>query len=339
MYQTSQQTSALCSVCRNCGSCGSGIGSSGIGSSNLEARASSAISYRGSDFSSRSSSFSHSTTFSYLNSGNTFSYTTTSTSIQSYTELVISNSISSNSISPYSRNALREAMAASTSSIWNDYRKGNNLFNLRDGNLFNYSKSDQIAYHLFKTKPEYTFSPDSFLKPGKGGKFVGKADEVKEFVEEAFKEMFENNFPDDIKISVLEEERFRKLTNNQNTIGLSINRRKLGLLSEIFVLNGSLGQVMLTIGHELGHVLTETLNNAHDEEAKAYAFSLMWMNVIKRQNIANLREAIVLNNPAENGLHNVAFNFVEKLVKNGRALGEVYLGLIKSTININIEPF
>ena len=202
-----------------------------------------------------------------------------------------------------------------------------------------YAKENLIAYHLFKTRPEYTFSPNSFLKPGKGGKFVGKAEEVKEFVEEAFVEMFDTAFPEDIKISVLEEERFRKLTNNQNTIGLSINRRKLGLLSEIFVLNGNLGQIMLTIGHELGHVLTETLENSHDEEAKAYAFSLMWMNVIKEQNIANLREAIVLNNPAENGLHNVAFNFVEKLVKSGKVVKEVYLGLIKNTININIEPF
>ena len=196
-----------------------------------------------------------------------------------------------------------------------------------------------IQYQLPQIRPEYTFSPDSFLKPGKAGKFVGQAEEVKEFVEEAFVKMFKASFPDDIKISVLEDKQFRKLAMNQNTIGLSINRRKAGLLSEIFVFKGSLGQVMLTIGHELGHVLTETLGHPHDEEAKAYAFSLMWMSVIKEENIANLREAIILNNPAENGLHNVAFNFVEKLVKSGKLVKEVYLGLIKNTININVEFF
>ena len=50
---------------------------------------------------------------------------------------------------------------------------------------------------------------------------------------------------------------------------------------------------MLTIGHELGHVLTKTLSRHHDEEAKAYAFSLVWIDAIKKNNIANLSGAII----------------------------------------------
>lgn len=182
---------------------------------------------------------------------------------------------------------------------------------------------------FFPTHREYAFMPDNFLKPGQGSKFVGQAEEVKEFVEEAFQLLFKTPFPDDLKISVLDAERFRTLAPHPSTIGLSINRRQLGLMSEIFVLNGSLGTVMLTIGHELGHVLTATLPTPHEEEAKAYAFSLEWMRVIKEHNVANLKDALILEQPAENGLHNVAFRFVHDLIKSGLKAAEVYRQLVR----------
>ncbi len=55
-------------------------------------------------------------------------------------------------------------------------------------------------YDLFSAKPEYHFQPDNFLKPGKGGKFVGKAEEIRGFVEETFSKMFNKSFPSDIKM-------------------------------------------------------------------------------------------------------------------------------------------
>ena len=189
-------------------------------------------------------------------------------------------------------------------------------------------------YQLFTPQPEYSFIPDNFLKPGKGSKFVGKAEEVREFVEETFEKMFDTSFPDDIKISVLNGDKFRKLSPNGSTIGLSINRNKQGLLSEIFILNDTLARVMLTIGHELGHVLTETLPNQHDEEAKAYAFSLAWMETIKEYNIAGLGGAIVFDSPAQNGLHNVAFDFVRRLVKQGKKIWDVYRGLVRGRVSV-----
>ena len=195
-------------------------------------------------------------------------------------------------------------------------------------------KSSSLGYGLFQSQQNYNFIPDNFLKQGNLGMFVGKADEIKEFVEEAFELMFHEAFPKDIKVSVLNEEKFHKLAPHPGTIGLSINRRKNGLLSEIFVKNDFLGRVLLTFGHELGHVLTQTLDHAQDEEAKAYAFSLAWMRIIKEHNIAGLKEAIVTERPAENGLHNVAFNFVETLQQQGKGWWEIYQELVGREVSI-----
>src|SRR3989338_2086919 len=198
------------------------------------------------------------------------------------------------------------SLASQTSSSYND-----GMFIPSRDAIFSYSSiekerallySRQQDYHLLAIQPEYHFVPDHFLKPGKEGIFVGKAEEVREFVEEAFEKIFQQQFPRNIKMSVLNQEEFRKIAPSPNTIGLSLNRGQHGLLSEIFILNDSLGRVMLTIGHELGHVLTKTLSNPHEEEAKAYAFSLLWMKVIQEHDIADLGEAIITERPAENGL-------------------------------------
>ncbi len=210
------------------------------------------------------------------------------------------------------------------------------VYNHEKNNFHNQTtyQSNHLTYDLFKTEQNYNFIPDNFLQPGKTGRFVGKAEEIKEFIEETFEKMFAERFPENIKISVLDNEKFRKLAPSPATIGLSINRGKQGLLSEIFVLNDTLGRVMLTIGHELGHVLSETLGNAHDEEAKAYAFSLAWMKTIKENNIAGLGNALILENPAHNGLHNVAFNFVHQLIRQGKDFWGVYRGLVKGMVRV-----
>lgn len=189
-------------------------------------------------------------------------------------------------------------------------------------------------YSLFTIKPEYHFIPNNFLKPEKNSMFIGKAEEIRADVEEAFEKIFNRSFPDDVKISILDQKKFNKLTFSHQAIGLSINRSEQGLLSEIFVLNGSLGKVMLTIGHELGHVLTPTLDNAHDEEAKAYAFSLIWMKVIKEYNLANLADTIITETPAFNGLHNISFKFVQDLIFQGRKEAEIYNELITKEISL-----
>ena len=185
--------------------------------------------------------------------------------------------------------------------------------------------------YMFTPQNEYLFSPDNFLKPGTGTRFIGKAEEIREFVEETFVKIFNKPFPD-IKVSVLNTREFRKLAPNPGTVGMSINRP--GSLSEIFVLQDTLGKVMLTVGHELGHVLTNTLKNPINEEAKAYAFSLVWMQVISDNNIAGLGNAIVTELPAENGLHNVAYKFVKKCVEKGKSFWNLYSEIISQVLSV-----
>ena len=209
------------------------------------------------------------------------------------------------------------------------------------GKNTSYFNDNKISYgvEMPRMQAEYHFIPDDFLNPEKVGRFVGRAEEVREFVEEAFEKMFDQPFPEDIKISVLDLENFRKIAPHPSTIGLSLNRRKHGQISEVFILNDNLGRVMLTIGHELGHVLTPALESPLDEEAKAYAFSLEWMKAIKKHNIANLKEAIITENPAHNGLHNVAFSFVNKMLREGNESREVYQELIEKKLSLGTALF
>jgi len=195
-------------------------------------------------------------------------------------------------------------------------------------NNLKYHLQQKMMYDLFPKKQEYHFNPELFLKPGKEGIFVGKAEEIRPHIENAFEKMFGKAIPNNIKISICNPEEFKKIAPSPDVVGLSINRTKHGLLSEIFVPEGSLGRVMLTLGHELGHALTASLNNPCDEEAKAYAFSFAWMKIIKENNIANLQDAIVLENPAHNGLHDVAFSIVTKKMKQ-KSAWEVYREMIQ----------
>ena len=190
-------------------------------------------------------------------------------------------------------------------------------------------------YKLFPpVHAEYHFHPEEFLRSGREGRFIGRAEEIKEYIVEAFERIFKAPFPDNITITVAKEQEFRKIAPHPGTVGLSMNRRKEGLVSEIFVLNDTLAKVMLTIGHELGHVLTPALDNPHDEEAKAYAFSLVWIKAIKEYNLAGLAGAVVTEKPAENGLHNVAFSFVDKMLRQGMESWQLYVGLIRNTISM-----
>jgi len=207
-------------------------------------------------------------------------------------------------------------------------------FSYQDTQRSSYGNSTPFYLHI-EAQKEYHFSPEQFLNPLKAGHFVGDAKDIQDYVEDTFERIFHKPFPKNIKISILNEHKFRKIAPHPSTIGLSLNRGVQGLLSEIFVLSGSIGRVMLTLGHELGHVLTPTLSNCHDEEAKAFAFSLEWMNVIKKHNIANLSDAIITENPAHNGLHNVAFAFVQDLLKKGEEVWAIYLALIKGILRVS----
>ena len=203
-----------------------------------------------------------------------------------------------------------------------------------------YRSSIQYAQEIYQTsyfpslaKEELHFSPETFIAPGFVGQFVGSAGEIEHYIKEAFELTTGKSLPSNINISVLNEQEFRKIAPSQGTIGLSINRNHCGLVSEIFVLNSDIARVMLTLGHEIGHVFSPTLGNAQDEEAKAYAFSFMWMQKIQEHNIAGLQDAVVLENPAKNGLDDVALQFVANLAYQ-HSYSEIHAGLVDRNISI-----
>ncbi len=114
-------------------------------------------------------------------------------------------------------------------------------------------------------------------------------------------------------------------------MGFAINKN----LPEIFVRENHLDQLMLTIGHELGHVFTKSLINRHNEEAKAFAFEIAWLKAIIEHNIAGLQNSFRLDiNPAKNGLHDIAFEHVKKWLKVGKKAIEIYWELVKGILTI-----
>ncbi len=182
---------------------------------------------------------------------------------------------------------------------------------------------------------EYIFDPAPFIRPGFEGCFIGVADDVKRYVEDTFMALFGTKFPAHIDICVLGEKEFRTIAPHPDTIGLSINRGSTGEVSQVFVLAGSLARVMLTLGHELGHVLSPTLSSIHNEEAKAYSFSFAWMDVIRKSNIGGLGCAFVTENPAHNGVHDVAYAFVMKLVDSGRQFWDIYTDIVERELSMS----
>lgn len=187
------------------------------------------------------------------------------------------------------------------------------------------------------THVETNFQPSEFVKPKAGGIFVAGAEEIQDEIQEAFEKLMGEEFPSDIKISILPVKKFRKLCSNPGVVGISYNRRQLGLISEIFVLEGSLASVMLTIGHEIGHVLTPTLSDPALEEAKAYAFSFAWMDIINEFNIAGLANAFVSTLPAINGVHDKGYNLVKKMLVLGEQAYDTYRRIVLSKVNFNLN--
>lgn len=164
---------------------------------------------------------------------------------------------------------------------------------------------------------------DLFLAPNRPATpLVSEFGAVKEITEETYKLLTEQDFPhDSVKVFVLPEIAFKKVFTatgnywNEGIQGFSLNRYGYGI-SEIFVRENNLDSVLLTLGHELGHILSKPLPNLKDEEAKAHAFSIAWMNTIRDNNIAGLKPNIVLN-PAKNGIHDAGLEIVDYLMSSG----------------------
>ena len=178
---------------------------------------------------------------------------------------------------------------------------------------------------------ETYFVQETFLSPLRPmTQFISDASEVREFVAETFSRTTGEVLPTDFTLEVLPEREFRQLNPDRGVLGFAVNRKGKGI-SKIVVMQNNLDMLMLVIGHEIGHVLTMPAFTSQDEEAKAFAFQFAWVKAIFEHDIAGLSASInsEIFRPAQNGVHDVAFSFVQKLTSSGRRALEVY-GLISA---------
>lgn len=169
--------------------------------------------------------------------------------------------------------------------------------------------------------------------------FVHDSEEVKDIVIETFEKLTGKQFPDSIEVRVCEEEEMKKAHSanggrwSSGIMGFAINRWPNP--STIFVKKNHLDALMLTIGHELGHVVNPQLPNELDEEAKAFAFELAWTKTIIKEDIGGLAKNFNIDFvPAENGLHDRAFAFVQDVVRKGKDALGVFWELSKGVLKV-----
>ncbi len=168
---------------------------------------------------------------------------------------------------------------------------------------------------------------------------ISNMGEVQEVIEQTYKLITGQEFPhDSIRILICDENQFKQIHNSTGgnwsagIMGFSFNKYAKGI-SEIYVRQDHMDSLLLTVGHEVGHVLGPTLPNAQDEEAKAHAFSLAWMETIRDNNVAGLQPNI-MPNPAHNGLHDVAFDYVKYLLQTGASSFDVFQTLAHGLTSI-----
>jgi len=208
---------------------------------------------------------------------------------------------------------------------------------LRKNSSHHYDKSQQKYPTSYVA--EHSFTPEIFLNTSRQrARFIDDNNEVKSIAEETFELMMNGKLPNNISINILPFDEFKILHSlfgswSNGILGFSLN----GNDKKIFVRENHLDSLILVIGHEIGHVLTETLPNKHDEEAKAFAFSIEWAKTIKKHNIASLGLSIkdeIDFQPARNGLHDVALSFVNFMVKKGRKAIELHSDLVRKYVSV-----
>src|SRR3989344_3013382 len=208
-------------------------------------------------------------------------------------------------------------------------------------NANNGKNSNSVLYKLTNYSIEHVskepqiFRPVTFVNPdAPKTKFIKASEEIMELVEEVFEKTTVHKLPN-FNIMVCEQDEFVKDHNKRGgkwssgVVGFAVHSE-----NRIFVVENNLVELLLTIGHEIGHLMSEPLSNIIDEEAKAFAFSRAFAETIHREDIGGLGKHIRLTNPASNGIHDVADNFVIKLMEIGRSALEVFNLLISRSVSI-----
>lgn len=159
--------------------------------------------------------------------------------------------------------------------------------------------------------------------------FIGDAALVQEFIQETFKRLIGESFPKNLYIVIASEAEISKHHTgvwSRGILGFSLNRQGQGV-SEIYIKENDLDTLMLAIGHEIGHVMSPTLPSIHDEEAKAFAFELAWVQTLIKHNIAGLSQCFHPE-PAHNGLHDIAYKFVRHALEAGHDALDIFSDIV-----------
>ncbi|MBD3314043.1 hypothetical protein GF345_06375 [Candidatus Woesearchaeota archaeon] len=185
------------------------------------------------------------------------------------------------------------------------------------------------------------FNPNLFLNRDRpASPFIGSSEDIKHYIKEAFEKTTGKSLPDDAVVRVVSHHELRELHEefggqwNPGVQGFAINKKGFGQ-SLIICKENDLDRLLVTIGHEIGHILNFPLSDKLNEEAKAFAFEMEWLKNIQEHNIAGLRGSVNPDpSPARNGLHDVAFNFVKKQIKDGKECFEIMDDLMKNKVNV-----
>lgn len=187
------------------------------------------------------------------------------------------------------------------------------------------------------------FTPSEFLEQGTAPfEVVNDLEDLAPIINEAFKKTTNIELPASIKIKLCTFQELKKIHQYMDgwwadgIQGFALNRKGRGT-SEIFVKKGPKDEVLLTIGHELGHVITPQLKAIKDEETKAFAFSMAWIDTIVKNNIAGLSKKLHPR-PANNGIHDAAYSFVLEQLNNGKSPLQVFMAIAKGELSCENMP-
>ena len=201
-----------------------------------------------------------------------------------------------------------------------------------DGYL-NTATNTSSSYHVSNSNyPKIIFTPNDFLRPGRPQtRWVGGFEEVKEIVEKIYRDVTGNELPH-VEINIVPA---KELYMEYEKSGNKADEALQGFYGNgrIFVKEGKLDEMILTLGHELGHASSAQLANPELEEAKAYAFTEAWVKTIVENNVENLAECITIARsrssiPEWAKVHLHGFKEFRKRLDNGLAPLEIIDNLI-----------
>lgn len=229
--------------------------------------------------------------------------------------------------------------AYNTSSAYTEFSSPYQMSSPSYQSQSSHQNTENNNQEYFARAPEHNIV-ESFLEDERPATpVVTNKHEIMPVIEQTFELITGQEFPaDNIQITICDTQMLKIIheqmggTWNNGIMGFSINRYGKGA-SEVYAREEHLDALLLTIGHEIGHILSPSLPNKKDEEAKAHAFSIAWMETIRDNNICGLKPNIKLN-PAKNGLHDTAYEFVQHLLLTGASAFDVFKTLAHGLTSI-----